>query len=180
MMGQATKDLINEHNSILHVLEILDKMMADQTKAEDLKLRYYDELVYFLKIFADKCHHGKEENYLFKELISKGDVSVGGSVSELLQEHDLARSYIGQMNQALAEKSLVEFNKAAVQYRDLLRNHIDKENNDLFVIADRLFDDAFQDEMFEKFEQFEEEVIGHGVHEKLHHMIHKWSEEFAG
>jgi hypothetical protein len=46
-------------------------------------------------------------------------------------------------------------------------------------MADRLIDDAAQDEMFEKFEQHEESVIGHGVHEELHAMIHKWEGEFG-
>jgi hemerythrin-like domain-containing protein len=61
-MGKATLDLRKEHDSVLHVLKILDKMMSTDKKEDIVKLKYYNELVYFLKIFADKCHHGKEEN----------------------------------------------------------------------------------------------------------------------
>jgi hemerythrin-like domain-containing protein len=60
-----------------------------------------------------------------------------------------------------------------------MRNHIDKENNALFVMADKVLDDARQNELFEMFETYEEMVIGHGVHEELHSMIHKWEEEFT-
>jgi len=89
-MGKATQDLKKEHEAILYVLQILDKMMeSDNLEAESL-LRYYGEVVYFLKIFADKCHHGKEENYLFKELVDKGIPNEGGPVGVMLREHAMA------------------------------------------------------------------------------------------
>jgi hypothetical protein len=39
-------------------------------------------------------------------------------------------------------------------------------------------DDARQNELFEKFENHEETVVGHGIHEELHAMIHKWEDEY--
>ena len=60
----------------------------------------------------------------------------------------------------------------------MLVSHIEKENNVLFVMADQILDDQKQEIMFERFEQHEERVIGHGIHEELHAMIHRWSDEF--
>ncbi len=178
-MGKATQDLRKEHEAILFVLQILDQMMqSDSSKTESL-LRYYSELLYFLKTFADKCHHGKEENYLFIELIHKGIPNEGGPVGVMLQEHAQGRAFIAQMNVYLEDKDLVHFNQIAVQYRDLLRRHIEKENNVLFAMADQLIDEPAQDKLFEKFEQHEEHVIGHGVHEKLHALIDTWAEAFG-
>ena len=45
-------------------------------------------------------------------------------------------------------------------------------------MAGKILDEEKQFELFEKFEKHEESIIGHGVHEELHGMIHKWSEEF--
>ena len=178
-MGKATQDLKKEHEAILYVLQILDKMMeSDNLEAESL-LRYYGEVVYFLKIFADKCHHGKEENYLFKELVDKGIPNEGGPVGVMLREHAMGREYIAQMSRSLDEKSIDGFNSAAANYRDLLRNHIDKENNVLFVMADSVLNEQAQIILFEKFEQHEENVVGHGVHEKLHAMIDAWAADFG-
>jgi hemerythrin-like domain-containing protein len=177
-MGKATQDLKKEHEAILYVLQILDKMMeSDNLEAESL-LRYYGEVVYFLKIFADKCHHGKEENYLFKELVDKGIPNEGGPVGVMLREHAMGREYIAQMSRSLDEKSIDGFNSAAANYRDLLRSHIDKENNVLFMMADSVLDEQAQSILFEKFEQHEENVVGHGVHEKLHAMIDAWAADF--
>lgn len=177
-MGKATEDLRKEHGSILHVLSIMDKMRAATTFDDAAIFQHYGEVVYFLKIFADKCHHGKEEGYLFPELAAKGVPNENGPIGVMLQEHELGRNYIAAMSQALESADRKAFESAGVGYGDLLRKHIDKENNVLFVMADRFIGAHEQNELFEKFEQHEESVIGHGVHEQLHAMIHKWTEDF--
>lgn len=178
-MGKATQDLRNEHDAILHVLQILDKALADDTMDDAAMLKFGGELLHFLKIFADKCHHGKEENFLFVELTRSGVPNQGGPVGVMLQEHQQGREYIAAMSSAFESRDLDAFKAAAVQYRDLLVNHIAKENNALFVMADRLLDEAKQAALYEKFENHEESVVGHGVHEELHGMIHRWEHEFG-
>jgi hemerythrin-like domain-containing protein len=177
-MGKATQDLRNEHEAILHVLDILDKVIANKDIDEKAKLQFADELVYFLQIFADKCHHGKEENYLFAELVKNGVPNEGGPVGVMLQEHKLGREYIAEMSAAQKAGIWEEFTVSARKYYDLLQAHIMKENNVLFMMADRMLNESMQDELFKKFEEHEENVIGHGVHEKLHAKIHEWESQF--
>jgi hemerythrin-like domain-containing protein len=177
-MGKAIQDLRNEHEAILHVLTITDNVISTGARDDESKLKFGNELVYFLKIFADKCHHGKEETYLFTELEKKGVPNKGGPIGVMLQEHAQGREFISLMSNSLEAENLVDFILNASKYRDLLRNHIDKENSVLFVMADRLLDEKMQDDLFLKFEEHEEKVIGHGVHEELHSTIHKWEEEF--
>ena len=178
-MGKATQDLRKEHEAILYVLQILDKMMQSDGNESETMFRYYGEVLYFLKIFADKCHHGKEENYLFKELVNKGISKEGGPIGVMLQEHAQGREHIAQMSRSLERKDRSGFHNAAAQYRDLLRQHIEKENNVLFMMADKVIDEQEQNFLFEQFEQHEEHVIGHGVHEKLHAMIDTWADAFG-
>jgi len=140
-MGKATQDLRKEHEAILYVLQILDKMMETDSRDAENLLHYYGEVVYFLKIFADKCHHGKEENYLFKELVNKGIPDEGGPVGVMLQEHAQGRDYIAQMSRGFDEKNIAEFHIVAVLYRNLLRHHIEKENNVLFMMADKVINE---------------------------------------
>ncbi len=177
-MGKATRDLRTEHDATLKVLRILDKMLITVGMDDTVKLRYYGEIVDFLQIFVDKCHHGKEEKFLFAELENRGVKNEGGPIGDLLDEHDQGRRYIASMAAAVESKDLEGFETAAGGYRDLMRRHIEKENNSLFETADKLMGEAEQEELFIKFEQHEESVIGHGIHEKLHSMIHRWSEDF--
>jgi len=178
-MGKATQDLRKEHGAILRVLDILEKMTEPENRNHENILQYYSEVVYFLKIFADKCHHGKEEDFLFKELVSKGIPNEGGPIGVMLREHVQGREYISQMSKSLEEKSIEGFVNVASLYRELLRRHIDKENSVLFVMADRVMSEQEQDQMFSQFERHEENVVGHGVHEKLHAMIDTWAEVFG-
>lgn len=177
-MGKATQDLIKEHEAIIHVLEIVDKMMASDNKKDIEKIEYYKELIYFLKIFADKCHHGKEENYLFEGLVINSLHKNDGLIKVMLEEHIEGRKYITLMDEALTVEDLTKFNANAINYSQLLKKHIEKENNVLFPLADELLDEKRQNELFERFEQYEETVIGHGIHKKLHTMIHRWAEQF--
>lgn len=179
-MGKATEDLRKEHDSILYVLEILDQMMLAENGEQQKRLDYYSELIFFLKSFVDQCHHGKEENYLFKELSLKEIPTEEDLVGVMLQEHEKGREYMAQMSSLLSEKKLDGFNEIAGLYRDLLRSHIKKENEVLFPLADEAIGEQEQDLLFDKFEEHEEHVIGHGVHEKLHAMIGTWAQVFLG
>lgn len=178
-MGKATQDLQSEHDSILHVFRIMDQAFTSTPQEEAAVLNFGKELVYFLKIFADQCHHGKEENYFFAELAAHGMPAESSQIADLLAEHQQGREAIARMSQYLESGDLANFKTAAIAYRDLLRSHIDKENNDLFVKAEALLGEDVQDALAEKFESFEEGVIGHGIHEQLHAMIDQWAEQFA-
>jgi len=177
-MGKATQDLRNEHDAILNVLTILDRVLLKEDTHKDAILAFGNELVYFLRIFADKCHHGKEEYFLFLEMVANGLQNEGGPIGVMLQEHRQGREFISSMDQSLQSQDLVGFKTSAASYRDLLRSHIDKENNVLFPMADNLLDESAQAELFKQFETHEETVIGHGVHEELHALIHRWDEQF--
>lgn len=178
-MGKATQDLKKEHAAILNVLDITDHVLSSEIE-DSKKLQFGEQLVYFLKIFADKCHHGKEENYLFRELEKQGIPNEGGPIGVMLQEHQKGRAYIALMSNAVTAADLMNFKLNANNYAALLRSHIEKENNVLFAMADKVCSEAKQDELFEQFEQYEEIVMGPGVHEELHAMIHQWTEEFMG
>jgi hemerythrin-like domain-containing protein len=177
-MGKATQDLRKEHDAILQVLSIVDRVLSAE-KIEDARLMNFgSDLVYFLRTFADKCHHGKEEDHLFTAMIERGVQNEGGPIGMMLIEHVQGREFVSQMDAALQSKGLAKFRENAANYRELLLNHIDKENNILFMMADNILGDSLQDELFEKFENHEETIIGHGIHEKLHAMIDDWEQTF--
>lgn len=177
-MGKATQDLKNEHEAILFVLKILDAMVNEEPFTGDEKLQYRYDLINFLKTFADKCHHGKEETLLFKAMEENGIQNEGGPIGVMLAEHVQGRGHIARMKEALDEGDITGFNEAAGQYRDLLQVHIRKENMILFKFADQVLDDTKQDELYEKFQEHEETVVGHGIHEQLHAKIDTWAQAY--
>ena len=138
---KPTEDLIHEHKAIKIMLGVMAKIVENITKAKDFDVNEIDKIVDFLKIFADKCHHGKEENVLFPALIAAGIQKENGPVGVMLHEHVLGREYIKDINDGA--ESYKSGNVAATQiiasamfkYVTLLNNHIQKENNILFPKA---------------------------------------------
>ena len=60
-----TEDLINEHKAIKMMLSIMSKIAENIKANKGYYIKDVEQIVDFLKTFADKCHHGKEENVLF-------------------------------------------------------------------------------------------------------------------
>jgi len=171
-MSKAIDELTHDHDAILSALNILDAMVgrlgsAGAPSAEDLR-----SFIGFLKEFADKCHHGKEEGILFPALTDAGMPQQGGPVAVMLTEHVEGRSLIKEMEQAVpGAVDVTAFTQAARGYVDLLRAHIAKENDVLFPMAERFLAAPELEKIHAQFEQHEETVIGHGRHEELHAML---------
>ena len=173
---KPTQDLIEEHGGIVLMLRIMEKIAEKLKAGEEVDKEYLSKVVEFLKNFADKCHHGKEEGILFPELLK--NTTNEKLVNELLGEHKTGRDFI----RGIAE-SLDNYQKGnpdafhiavnALDYSQLLTEHIRKENMILFPAADKELSDELQTEISERFEKLEVEVIGVGKHEEYHH----WLEE---
>jgi hemerythrin-like domain-containing protein len=61
-----------------------------------------------------------------------------------------------------------------------LQNHIQKEENILFPMANKTLSEQRQKEIFEQFEKIEEDVVGHGVHERYHELFNQLKFKYTG
>ena len=77
-MTHASEDLVNEHNGILSALLILEQMALREKRGTGTPLPDLKEMINFFRLFADKCHHGKEENMYFPALEEAGIPKDGG------------------------------------------------------------------------------------------------------
>jgi hemerythrin-like domain-containing protein len=178
-MVHASQDLMNEHEGILFGLQILEEMTSCIRQRQPSEIGDLREIVHFFRLFADKCHHGKEEGLYFPELEKYGVRNEGGLIGQLLLEHAEGRKYIAIMDQAAA--SLLDpesFAGAAENYIKLLRTHIGKENTGLFPMGDRMIPADRQASLLEAFEDFELNVMGAGTHEQLHLMLDRFEDKY--
>ena len=180
-MSRVIADLMNEHEAILSAIQILERMTADKEKALPADAKDAHDFIGFLKEFADKCHHGKEEGFLFPAMIGAGIPKKGGPIGVMLAEHPQSRQLIRDMQASISVTvDCPKFAEAANAYASLLRTHIQKENNVLFPMAERVLTEAQLALLFEKFEDHEQEVIGQARHEELHAMLGKLQEKYPG
>jgi len=137
--------LREEHQLILTVLDVLQQVL-EKGESGEWDIDSMEECVVFFRLFADACHHGKEEDLLFPELESRGMSKEEGPIAVMLAEHRKGRALVARMAEAVtAEREergsrLAEFDSAARGYIELLRGHIFKEDNVLFNMADFMFD----------------------------------------
>ena len=178
-MSKAIADLLNEHEAILSAIQILERMMAAMEKSSSVEAKDVHDFIGFLKEFADKCHHGKEEGFLFPAMVAAGVPDKGGPIGVMLAEHAQGRQLIRGMEESIAtgvdQKKLAQ---AAREYAILLRVHIRKENTMLFPMAERVLTAPQLETLYEGFEEHEEKVIGQGRHEELHAVLESLQEKY--
>ena len=182
-MNAATKILRKEHDAILRMLDVTEEVARQLDACRPVAPERLFELLEFFRLFADRCHHGKEEDLLFPLLERKGLPRAGGPVGVMLYEHEEGRALIREMFEAAeafrggAAEARGRWAAAARQYILLLRDHISKENNVLFVIAENLLTPAEQGDLAAAFEKVDEEKMGSGTHERLHALMDKLAAE---
>ena len=183
---KATQVLRDEHEGILAMLAVVEAAAKRLQNGKEIPSDMMTNAVGFFRNFADKCHHGKEEDELFPALEQRGVPKQGGPIGVMLAEHDQGRTFVRGMSDpadkyAKGDQSEVP---ALVQntlgYVNLLRQHIFKENNVLFAMADRILSDADQEKLYAAFEHIEETRTGPGEHERYHAMIAEYQKIAAG
>lgn len=137
--------LKREHQVILRVLDVLQNLLDASDEGGELEVEPVGRCVEFFRLFADACHHAKEEDLLFPVLEERGIPNEGGPIGVMLHEHRLARGFVQRMGQALerircgeqSTQTAVELERAGREYIELLRLHIAKEDNVLFMMGDQ-------------------------------------------
>lgn len=141
---RATDNLCEDHEFILEAIGLLDQFCTILESGNTVDTSHLQIIMSFIRSYADGYHHRKEEVVLFPALISKGIPNEFGPIGCMLHEHETGREYVRNMAQALTamkagSKDVIGlFTSAGRRYISLLSNHIMKENNVLFPLANRL------------------------------------------
>ncbi|MGQ9792706.1 MAG: hemerythrin domain-containing protein [Anaerolineae bacterium] len=157
---------------ILRVIASLEEGVALLERGEAVRPGFFADAARFIKGFADSCHHKKEEGVLFTAMEAHGMSTQAGPIAVMLAEHEQGRRYTRGLAEAahrLADgdtTARAEVIHNARGYIELLRQHIFKEDNILFPMADQVIPRTEHDTVLEGFEHVEHEETGPGVHEK--------------
>ena len=94
------EQLREEHQGITLMLKILEKVCAKMEAQGKVNPDHLERIVEFFRIFADKCHHGKEEDLLFPEMEKAGIPREKGPIGVMLAEHSQGRGFVQGMAEA--------------------------------------------------------------------------------
>jgi hemerythrin-like domain-containing protein len=162
--------------------KMLGAMMRHMDRAEVDKIVHpviIDVAVDFIRTYADRTHHGKEEEILFRDLAKKElTPDLGRIMQELLTEHAWGRKTTAQMVAAKEnylsgdEGKLVEIIRLARELGSFYPKHIEKEDKHFFYPCQEYFSKTEQEKMLAEFREFDLKMI----HEKYHKVFDEYSQ----
>lgn len=167
-----TQVLMDEHRVIERVLVALETAAKRLGADDPIDASFFLRAADFIKGFADGCHHHKEEDVLFPAMREAGIPAAGGPVGMMLEEHAEGRRLTAALREEAErlrrgdEGARGRVVRAALDYVALLHDHIAKEDQAFFPMADDMIVGSARAEIAEAFERIEREEADQGVHER--------------
>jgi len=171
--------LMIEHRLIERMILQMKKQNEKFETDEAVDLVFIDTAVDFIRNYADKCHHGKEEDILFRDLKQKGLSEEHNRImNELIQEHIYGRQTTGKLVDARnafiqgkkeALKTIIETMKELMNFYP---KHIEKEDRHFFLPIMRYFTKEEQNAMLHEEYEFDREFI-HNLYKRMVEKIEK-------
>lgn len=150
--------LMDEHEIISSVearIKELNNSWLDN--AENYKKNVLTLLAFF-KEYSDKFHHHKEEEVLFKELRNNPDFILNDIVEELEGHHDMFRDSTKEIEEAIKNDKYEKVQELLTGYINDLLDHIAVENDELFIMAESLFNEDELERMYFLFQDIDMEL----------------------
>ena len=172
-MNTSIAIMEEEHGNIVRALVVVRTICLQLMNGGEVPDGDFRQIIDFIRNYADKHHHGKEEKLLFPVMIEKmGPVADKLVTHGMLVEHDLGRADILALETALNEyqknplpEIKLDILSYAMAYAHLLQLHIEKENSVVYPFAERSLSEVDFQDINEKSEAFEAEKKKEGVQE---------------
>jgi hemerythrin-like domain-containing protein len=165
--------LMIEHRLIERMIRLIEKMIEALSQGAHVDLAFLDFTVDFIRTYADRCHHGKEENILFHDLEEKKLSPILRNIlQELIEDHVKGRTIVTRIEKAktryLGGKSsaLTEIISQLKELISFYPKHIDKEENHFFRPVMDYFSNEERENMLKEFADFDRSLI-HAKYKEL-------------
>jgi len=169
-----TGPLMIEHRLIERAITDIQLRLDGQSPGKAIDPAYVEVVVDFLQTYADECHHGKEEDILFRDLEWKTlEPELDASMHQLIADHEWARDTTRRLvaaNVSLAagnQASMVEVRRLLTDLASFYPGHIQREDESFFRSAMAYLTDNEQAVMLEAFAKFDASLI----HEKYRRLV---------
>jgi len=158
--------MMEEHELIVQVLASLQMLAETLNEGGPVSRPEVADFGRFFAEFADRCHHGKEEDRLFRAMVASGFPPESGPIGVMLSEHEAGRQEvrvlraIGGGSGPLSSEETAAIIDCAAQFVPLLYGHIQKENNILYPMAQRALPPAELARLDQSCADFDRQVLG--------------------
>jgi hemerythrin-like domain-containing protein len=171
---QARGPLMIEHRLIENMIALIKRELKQIETTNQVDPLIIDKVVDFIRVYADRTHHGKEEDILFKKLENKNMSDQDKQLMEdLIAEHLLGRKTTKELVEANAkyrsgDKPALTLVAAKLHLlADFYPKHIVKEDKVFFPAYGKYFTEQEDQLMLKEFWEFDRKMI----HEKYRSVI---------
>jgi hemerythrin-like domain-containing protein len=169
--------LMIEHRLIEKMIMVMKNQLELIQAERKADTGAVDRIIHFIKAYADRCHHGKEEDILFRRLAEKNISSEHKRIlEELLEEHKFGRQIVRSLteaNQKYQKGETAALSMIADGLRSLVEfypNHIKKEDKNFFIPIMDYFSPEEKDAMIREGYELDSRLI-HQEYENLVRMF---------
>ncbi|MHB8764679.1 MAG: hemerythrin domain-containing protein [Deferrisomatales bacterium] len=161
MKADVTAVLTEEHRLILRMIDLLERNTVRLEQGRFEEWAFFLDAVDFIRSYADRFHHAKEEDILFRELVRNGMPAENSPVAAMLLAHDHGRAFVRGMEEATLRAragdraAVPQIVENARGYAALLRDHIDKEDHILYPLAERVLPAGWRDDILVQYQAAE-------------------------
>ncbi len=183
MKTDVTQVMVDEHRLILRMIALVEKNTERMLQGRFRNWQFFLDAVDFIRNFADRFHHAKEEDVLFVALVKNGMPEKSSPIEAMLMEHDQGRAYVRAVEDAAQRATMGELGQIPViaenarEYAKLLRGHIDKEDTILYPLAERVLPEEMRPAMLTGYARAED--ANPGLAERYRRLVEEYEAQVA-
>ena len=179
----AVVELRAEYDLIRTMMGVLSRMCDLMESGETVDTEQLDQMLDFIVVFVDKCHHRKEEEVFFPRVVAMG-LREPAVIDAFVYQHDLFKEYISELRADVREREKGgdwpqhRFIEVARDYISQLTEHSEAEEDELFAVAGSNLSEDENGRLTDEFERLEREEVGEGEHERYRELASRLAEMF--
>ncbi len=170
---ESIRIMVDEHTNIRRMLKVIRQVSYRVMTLGEFDIEDVTSIIDFVRIYADKHHHGKEEDILFETMNKELEkLSKSGAITGMYIEHDSGRLFMINLEKAVksyeegSDEARLDIIANAICYADLLDRHIEKENTAMYKFAENMLKDSSKSYIEDECKKIEDQATESGLQEK--------------
>jgi len=178
--------MVEEHQNIRRMLSVIREVSYRVMTNGEYDFDDFSLIIDFVRNYADKLHHGKEEDILFEAMNNQIEkLAKSGAITGMYIEHDQGRLFIANLEIGLSnfkdnnDKARLDIIANAIAYADLLNRHIEKENTALYKFAENMLPDNVKASIDADCNKIELNAINNGVQARYLNILNMLEDKYS-
>ena len=145
LMQSALTTIRDEHRTISAILHGMEYLVREiRAKRRKIDPRIFHAMIYYLDTFSERMHHPKEDKFLFS-ILRERSPEAANLIARLERDHAGGEETLRRLAQAMiryeegAEKEFPAFEREVTSFVEGYRNHMRREEEELFPLAQKIF-----------------------------------------